>query len=69
MVLFLCPGNYFAFLILYNLSVKDIGHVPHEAHIAREIDIQALFACESKALLSLLFYHNHHFHVYFRGSA
>jgi hypothetical protein len=56
---------------LDNLSVlvKDIGLVPHEAHIARENDTQALFACETIALLSLLLDHTHQFHVYFRGIA
>ena len=56
---------------LDNLSVlvKDIGLVPHEAHIARENDTQALFACETIALLSLLLDQPHQFHVYFREVA
>ena len=70
-MVFLFPCNHLAFFPLDNLSVfvKDIGLVPHEAHIARENDTQALFACETIALLSLLLDHTHQFHVYFRGIA
>ena len=64
MVLFLFPCTHF-FFPLDNLLQKDIVLVPHEAHIARGIDTQALFAFDAQALFSLQLDDTHQFSLLF----